>query len=63
MPIAEYQCPKGHTSDYIVAKMEDAKDEARCIICGVTAKKVEVSKSSFRLMPGGAGGFYKSSSS
>lgn len=63
MPIVEYKCSEEHISERIVPDVEAANAVTKCIICGRLAEKVEVSHSSFRLMPGGSGGFHKPSSS
>ncbi len=58
MPLVEYHCSKEHVTELIVPDVEAADKETRCVICGLPAVKVEVSRTSFRLMPGGSGGFH-----
>lgn len=63
MPIREYRCKDNHTSERVIlSKHVDNGKNIFCDTCGKPAEEV-TSVSSFRLMPGGSGGFYKPSSS
>lgn len=62
MPIKEYKCLNGHTTERLVFSIEDSPDEVSCKDCGKTSQAEGVSRTSFRLSPGGSGGFYKPSS-
>lgn len=57
MPLFEYKCPNGHVTEKLFLGEPDV-DEIACKECGKTAQRVDISRTSFRLMPGGAGGFH-----
>lgn len=62
MPIYEFECDKCHRRiEMILPTMKDAEpiDTPTCG-CGGKTKQV-ISKTSFRLVPGGSGGFHKPS--
>lgn len=62
MPIFEYKCINGHMTERLILHTPDEQDEStKCNHCGAVATKVDVSRTSFRLMPGGSGGFYSPS--
>lgn len=63
MPLFEFKCPNGHiTEKLFLGEPDEDNTEVSCKDCGCTAQ-LTISRSSFRLMPGGSGGFYKPSSS
>jgi len=58
MPIFEYKCPVcHHTQERIVNQGIDSEG-VLCDKCGAETDKIDISRTSFRLMPGGAGGFH-----
>lgn len=61
MPIFEYKCSRGHITEKLALAKRDLELKTIPCTCGGTATKIDVSHSSFRLMPGGSGGFYSPS--
>lgn len=62
MPLREFKCSEGHITEEIL-DVNNECPHTRCILCGRVADRIDLSSSSFRLSPGGSGGFYKPSSS
>lgn len=63
MPIREFKCEKGHVTERLLFGRFELVKSIPCEYCAAegeikAADLIEISKTSFRLMPGGAGGFH-----
>lgn len=63
MPIFEFICVKCKASTEIILSKYKDRAYINCPKCDGMARIVDVNRTSFRLMPGGSGGFYSPSKS